>query len=315
MQSRDTHSDAPSDRLSRWSWSVQQRLIRQRVQKRRFRLSRASSVALLAVGVIVPAPLLYELTVGDGQAQNEAAAATAELQRSWQQAAASAPPVAAPPSTTAVTPVPTGPAPTTAAAVATPAPTDVATASPTPSTTPAAVLLPAVPAGSPGYPAGYPDGKVFAVLHLPSIGVLTAIAEGVEKDTVLDRGLIGHYSGSQETAFPWESTGNFALAAHRLTHGQPFQRLDRLKAGDEAVVETASQYFVYRITGGIDQTSPEDVGVIKPVPTGSGFTKPGRYLTLTTCTPEYSSTYRLIKFGQLVKVVQKTGQSTGIPSL
>ncbi|MGW4700153.1 class E sortase, partial [Streptomyces sp. NPDC004285] len=32
----------------------------------------------------------------------------------------------------------------------------------------------------------------------------------------------------------------------------------------------------------------------------SGFTAPGRYITLTTCTPEFTSTYRMIVWGKLV---------------
>ncbi|NUW05291.1 class E sortase, partial [Streptomyces sp. CAI 127] len=43
---------------------------------------------------------------------------------------------------------------------------------------------------------------------------------------------------------------------------------------------------------------------------GSGFTKPGRYLTLTTCTPEFTSTYRLIVWG---KMVDERPRSEGKP--
>ena len=55
------------------------------------------------------------------------------------------------------------------------------------------------------------------------------------------------------------------------------------------------------------QTSPRDTGVIRPVPRsltvpGYGYDDPGHYLTLTTCTPEYSSRYRLVVWGKLTSM-------------
>lgn len=39
--------------------------------------------------------------------------------------------------------------------------------------------------------------------------------------------------------------------------------------------------------------------VLQPVPKESGVSKPGRYITLTTCTPMYTSDYRYIVWGEL----------------
>ena len=50
--------------------------------------------------------------------------------------------------------------------------------------------------------------------------------------------------------------------------------------------------------------------MLEPVPAGSGFTEPGRYITLTTCTPEFTSTYRLIVWG---KMVEERPRSKGKP--
>ena len=52
-------------------------------------------------------------------------------------------------------------------------------------------------------------------------------------------------------------------------------------------------------------TSARDAGVIRPVPRSTvhpsyGYTTPGRFITLTTCTPEYTSRYRLVVWGTLV---------------
>ncbi len=60
----------------------------------------------------------------------------------------------------------------------------------------------------------------------------------------LNRG-VGHYTS---TAQPGE-IGNFAIAGHRVTHGQPFARLLELDAGDEVVVETRDAIYTYVMDG------------------------------------------------------------------
>ena len=60
-------------------------------------------------------------------------------------------------------------------------------------------------------------------------------------------------------------------------------------------------YYTYEITSSLRSTPPTNTSVLKPVPAGSGFTEPGRYLTLTTCTPEFTSTNRLIVWGKLIE--------------
>ncbi|MFJ4679145.1 class E sortase [Kitasatospora sp. NPDC088783] len=145
--------------------------------------------------------------------------------------------------------------------------------------------------------SSFSPGEGFAILHVPSIGITYPIAEGTGKKDVLDRGLVGHYGG---TALPADPAGNFAVAAHRTTHGEPFRQLGKLKAGDLVVVETAETYFTYQVAGSIPETDPDDVSVLEPVPHGSPFTTSGRYLTMTTCTPEFSARGRLVVFGALV---------------
>ncbi|GAA1894232.1 class E sortase [Streptantibioticus ferralitis] len=151
-------------------------------------------------------------------------------------------------------------------------------------------------------PGAFSPGQGFAIIYLPKLDVKAPIAEGIDKHAILDKGMVGHYSGAQETAMPWAKTGNFALAGHRNTHGEPFRYINRLVPGDKVVVETASTYYTYEITSFLPQTSPSNVGVIQPIPVGSGFTRPGRYITLTTCTPEFTSTYRMIVWGKMVDV-------------
>lgn len=150
-------------------------------------------------------------------------------------------------------------------------------------------------------PGTFEPGQGFAIMYIPKLDVKAPIAEGVSKHNVLDKGMIGHYDGSLNTAMPWDKTGNFAVAAHRNTHGEPFRYINHLAPGDKVVVETASEYYTYQITSSLASTPPSNISVLKPIPDGSGFTQPGRYLTLTTCTPEFTSTNRLIVWGKLVE--------------
>ncbi|MFE9836143.1 class E sortase [Streptomyces sp. NPDC005551] len=160
-------------------------------------------------------------------------------------------------------------------------------------------------------PGAFEPGQGFAILHIPRLDVVAPIAEGISKSKVLDRGMVGHYDkDSVKTAMPEAKTGNFGIAGHRNTHGEPFRYINRLKPGDPIVVETQDEYFVYEMASILPVTPPSNTGVLDPVPKGSGFTAPGRYITLTTCTPEFTSKYRMIVWG---KMVEERPRSEGKP--
>ncbi|WP_051055283.1 class E sortase [Kitasatospora setae] len=156
-------------------------------------------------------------------------------------------------------------------------------------------------------PTAFEPGQGFAIIHIPKLGLDYPIAEGTDKQKVLDHGLVGHYAG---TAMPSDPEGNFSVAAHRTTHGQPFRKIGQLVPGDKIVVETATSYYTYEVAGGIPETPPTNVTVLQKIPKGSPFTAPGRYLTMTTCTPEFSARGRLIVFG---KMVEERPRSQGQP--
>jgi sortase A len=160
-------------------------------------------------------------------------------------------------------------------------------------------------------PGTFEPGQGFAILHIPKLDVVVPIAEGISNKKVLDRGMVGHYAeGKLKTAMPDAKTGNFGLAGHRNTHGEPFRYINRLAQGDDIVVETQDKYYVYKMASILPVTAPSNVSVLDPVPPGSGFTGPGRYITLTTCTPEFTSKYRLIVWG---KMVEERPRSKGKP--
>ncbi|WP_460066120.1 class E sortase [Streptomyces sp. YKOK-I1] len=143
--------------------------------------------------------------------------------------------------------------------------------------------------------------QAYAVLRIPRLGLRVPVAEGTDKQKVLNKGYVGHYTHTQQPG----QAGNFALAGHRNTHGEPFRHLDRLKKGDTVEVETRNTTYTYTVDKILPRTSPRDSGVIRPVPRSLtepayGYTLPGHYLTLTTCTPEYTSRYRLVVWGKLL---------------
>ncbi|WP_438296799.1 class E sortase [Streptomyces sp. HUAS TT7] len=142
--------------------------------------------------------------------------------------------------------------------------------------------------------------QAYAVIRIPRIGVTAPIAQGISKAGVLDKGYVGHYVQSAQPG----QVGNFALAGHRNTHGEPFRYINELRAGDQVMVETRDTVYTYVVDSTLPQTSARDSGTIAAVPRSDvkpsyGYSTPGRYITLTTCTPEFTSTYRLVVWGKL----------------
>ncbi|MFF8643692.1 class E sortase [Streptomyces sp. NPDC015345] len=154
----------------------------------------------------------------------------------------------------------------------------------------------AEPAGtSPAKPAPYKDGKPFAVMYIPRFGFTwnKPVLQGTGTD-VLKKGL-GHYASTAQLG----QKGNFSVAGHRRTYGDPFKDFPKLRPGDPVVLTDGATWFTYRIDKKPYRTLPGDIGVIDPVPRKSGFDGPGRYLTLTTCEPEWGHSHRLIVWAHL----------------
>lgn len=150
--------------------------------------------------------------------------------------------------------------------------------------------------------ASLSPGESFGFLYIPALGSgwRALIMESVDRTSVLNTGAVGHYT-EPASALPWDPTGNFALAGHRDGHGMIFRDLDRLAVGEKAYVQTRYGWFVYRLDRAAASVPINDVGAVSPIPVGSGFTRPGRYLTLTTCTPMYIDSSRMVWWGDLVE--------------
>jgi sortase A len=164
-----------------------------------------------------------------------------------------------------------------------------------------------------------PAGQGFANLYIPRLGKDYAytIVQGTTEDD-LARGP-GHYEGS---AIPGQ-IGNFAVAGHRVTHGQPFLNADQINAGDPIVVQTEGNWYVYRVLGnaktgrlsaqnsqgvpGREIVDPTSVGVVAPVPDHPGERPSIAYMTMTTCNPKYSASQRMVIHSVLARSVKASG--------
>jgi sortase A len=152
------------------------------------------------------------------------------------------------------------------------------------------------------------QGTAGAILRVPAFGDDFAfpVLEGVEDDALASG--IGHFDGS---AGPGK-VGNFALAGHRITHGEPLRDMPDLAAGDEIVVETRDAVYTYVLdTGGDELRVPFTAGwVVDPVPVNpDGGVGPApderRLITVTTCAELFHTDDRLIAFGHLASVEKR----------
>lgn len=136
---------------------------------------------------------------------------------------------------------------------------------------------------------GDPVGR----LHIPRLGINRLVQEGVggkasldpEGDRALLRNGPVHYGIT-----PLPGVGEpFAVAGHRTTYGAPFFKLDRLRKGDLISFDTPYARFRYTVAK-LTTVLPSNVGVLRDR---------GYALVLTTCTPPYSASHRLVVWAKL----------------
>jgi sortase A len=155
-------------------------------------------------------------------------------------------------------------------------------------------VSPTGPAPKPTPPA---EGKPVAGLYIPKIDKHWVVVEGVSPADI--RYAPGHYPKS---AMPGE-VGNFSVAGHRIR--ATFWRLDELRSGDNIVVESKTEWFIYKV---YEQriVRPNQVEVVAPVPGKPGATPTEKLLTLTTCNPKFDNYQRLIIHARLDHVQAKS---------
>ncbi|MEW2444448.1 class E sortase [Micromonospora marina] len=141
------------------------------------------------------------------------------------------------------------------------------------------------------------EGKPVAGLYIPKFDKHWVVVEGVSPEDI--RYAPGRYPDS---AMPGE-VGNFSVAGHRIR--STFWRLDEMKSGDAIVVETRTEWLVYRV---YQQriVKPSQVEVVAPVPGKPGRKPTEKLLTLTTCNPKFDNYERLIIHARLDNVQAKS---------
>ncbi len=145
--------------------------------------------------------------------------------------------------------------------------------------------------------------SAMAIIRIPRFGSTyeKPVLVGTS-DYSLGRGVAWY----ETTARPGQ-IGNFALAGHRVTHGEPFARLLELQVGDQVTIETRDYLYTYVIDTPPSKLTVKDVDtwVIDPVP-GKPDVKPTQALiTLTTCQDLFHSPDRAVGFGHLVTAAKK----------
>ncbi|KUM94574.1 sortase [Streptomyces cellostaticus] len=255
------------------------RVVRHRDRRRRARWRRGlwgGGEVLVTAGVVLMLLVVHQLWWTNREARQGAERKVEALEKEWGTRGGDSPAPGAAPS---------------------------ASASPRPAATGASGSARPRPGGAVTVSGRSRASQAYAVLTIPRLHLRVPVAEGVSKPYVLNKGYVGHYPGTQQPG----QAGNFALAGHRNTHGEPFRYLPRLRPGDTVRVETEAATYTYAVDKVLPQTSSRDSGVIRPVPRSLvrpsyGYDEPGYYITLTTCTPEFTSRYRMAVWGKLVSM-------------
>lgn len=155
-------------------------------------------------------------------------------------------------------------------------------------------------------------GDASALIRIPKFGskYLIPVIEGTTQD-ILAKGY-GHFI---DTAGPGQ-VGNYALAAHRVTHGEPLRRMPELRPGDKVIVETRTHVFTYTLDTNPNALVIPFTGtwVLSPVPDNPqpGGVEPKqvegqRLITLTTCSEIFHTDNRMIAFGHLTNAKERKG--------
>lgn len=163
--------------------------------------------------------------------------------------------------------------------------------------------------------------KADAIIKIPAFDdgddtYAVPILQGVGDDALsAGFGSFTEYPNGKKAAGPG-GVGNYPLAAHRVTHGEPLRHIERLDVGDRVFVETQETVFEYKLI-----TEPElvvdftETWVVEKNPHNSAYppelqpdNEPGqRLITLTTCSEIFHTDNRTIVYGTLVGEKPRSG--------
>ncbi|MCW2788140.1 MAG: class sortase [Aeromicrobium sp.] len=154
------------------------------------------------------------------------------------------------------------------------------------------------------------DGDAIGLLRVKRFGAdyEAPIVKGVD-DKALSEGV----GWDTDSAKPGQ-IGNFVIAGHRVTHGEPFAKFPKLKQGDRVVVETRSAIYTYTLRNSgtsimVDFTTSWPLWSV-PDPDAKSETPTKAVLTMVTCSELFHTRNRSVVIGDLISTVRKTAANT-----
>ncbi|HEX5916696.1 MAG TPA: class E sortase [Nocardioides sp.] len=158
--------------------------------------------------------------------------------------------------------------------------------------------------------AARPEERVAgsALVRIPRFGVdyVMPVVEGTD-DEALASG-IGHHVGTAAVG----GVGNYVLAGHRVTHGEPMRRMRSLRPGDVVEVETRRMVYTYVLDTEPDQLVVDDDASwvldprpVNPVASGPQPSREPRLITLVSCAEVFRTDERMVVFGHLARASSK----------
>jgi sortase A len=161
------------------------------------------------------------------------------------------------------------------------------------------------------------DGNTIGLLRVPRFGddyevpiIKGGDLLGKKGNDALARGVAWYEPGAK----PGE-IGNFAIAGHRVTHGEPFRDFLKLKEGDKVFVETRRKVFTYVLRNDgnaitVDFTTSWPLADV-PDPKRSDERATEPVITMLTCSELFHTDNRSIVVGDLESTEDKaTGTVT-----
>jgi sortase A len=141
--------------------------------------------------------------------------------------------------------------------------------------------------------AGLEEGQALGRIKIDALGLDAIFTNGTESGD-LRRGP-GHYENSSVPGLG----GVTAIAGHRTTFGAPFRKIDKLKAGDDIVLEMPHGTFTYEVVEH-EIVENDDWSILDE--------RPYETLVLSACHPLFSASQRYIVYARLAKVTLPDGR-------
>ncbi len=149
------------------------------------------------------------------------------------------------------------------------------------------------------------DSDAIGLLRVPRFGDTyeAPIVKGFSDDA-LARGV----GWDTKSAEPGE-IGNFAIAGHRVTHGELFSKFPKLKRGDLVYVETRTDIYTYQLRNSgtsikVDFTVGWPLQRV-PDPKAAGERPTKAVITMLTCSELFHTRNRNVVIGDLIDTKHK----------